>query len=818
MDVIHGNADTLGCDDLVLSGRLPAAARSVGPPSAEKDSHDRLQSGQSYNRVTASGNSRLHAGNVYNNYYHVEPSMPRFVSTHPEGSRYLETFRRCLGFEQMETRLASIATAHPYTCEWIVDCPQYKRWRDPSLMADHHGCLWIKGKPGAGKSTIMKSLLSYAKVAKPGGKVVSFFFNARGSPLERSIEGMYRSLLYQMAIDLPSPLTNLRTETVELYGSKEWPLELLKDLCRKAVRYLTNETTLTFFIDALDEGDVEDDVRDMISFVEELATEASENGRTLSICLASRHYPTISMCRIEKLILDNLKDHDEDITTYVRAQLRIKSTALQAKLVTSVGVKAHGVFLWVVLVVKILNKEADRGNQHLLEAKLHELPNGLHDLFDAILERDSEHDPRLLPALIWVLFAKCSLEPIELFFAIMVSAGQLGCDNIVWDPALVDHNLLADFLLSSSKGLLEPIKFGSTATHKVQIIHESVREYLLHYGLRKLDEDLSLQTAAQCHGRLARWCSKYIQLTVTHELFGHNEQARSMRQCPLLEYAVQHTLPHAELAAKQGYRQILYAEAPFETWHLIAGDRRCTTMLHLLVVERLPNLVDMELARAATLDSDERQRYLDASYRDTDEVNRAHATGNCTALEMAISMGNIVMTRALLAAGADVSLCCERHGHPLKVAQNCFICRIDTDILEPLLAERERAELVELLLEKGAKPPSGFNTSLETANPLLKAVVGTEDWVMVDRLLRHRPFMAAFASEKKSDWESLMALLWQGAQMGLRNWTKATYRDITCRWLNSIDCNEWRSGTLLMEDIYHYLTLDNEAGGMESAS
>jgi hypothetical protein len=236
----------------------------------------------------------------------------------------------------------------------------------------------------------MKNLLRHIEAAEAGDEVVSFFFNARGATLERTTEGLYRSLLYQMADDVPSPLTDLRAETIELYRTRGWPLELLKDLCRKVLRQLTSETKVTIFIDALDEGNVEDDVRDMVTFVEELATKASSRTRSLHICLASRHYPTISIVHSELLILDTLDDHDNDIITYAEAQLRVKNSALRAQLVSAISARASGIFLWVTLVVKILNKEADRGNQHRLEAKLQELPTGLHSLFEAILEKESD--------------------------------------------------------------------------------------------------------------------------------------------------------------------------------------------------------------------------------------------------------------------------------------------------------------------------------------------------------------------------------------------------------------------------------------------
>ena len=685
-------------------GETPAPAAQLSSSahalSAANELPDgQLSSNQSYNSIAASGNSRLHAGNVYNNHYHIASSTAQLEGTSDEQKRLLRTFLRCLNFKEASSRHAGIATAHPDTCRWVADCPQYKRWRDPDAITEHHGCLWIKGKPGAGKSTIMKGLLRHAKETYPNDKIVSFFFNARGTPLERSTEGMYRSILHQMASNVPSLLFDLDSETMEFHAAQGWPLELLKDMCREAVQHLTGETRVTVFIDALDEGDVEDDVRDMVNFIEELTARNLSSNQTLHVCLASRHYPAISMHNVERLILDTVQDHDEDIATYVLAQLRIRNTAMRNNLVSSICARASGVFLWVVLVVKILNKEADRGNQHKIPAKLQEIPTSLHDLFDTIIEKDAGDNQCLLPTLMWVLSSKGSLQPIELYFAIMISTGQLSPEDMVWDQKLVDSTMVENFLISSSRGLVECVQKGYTAlkSSQVQIIHESVREYLFADGLRKLDEDLKVDFEAKCHWRLAKWCLTYIQLAVEHGLLGESEQARSYRLCPFLEYATGYALAHAETAARLGYRQIVHDTASLETWRLFGNVKHCSTMLHLLVLECRHHLVAIELERISKQPANYRQAYLNAQWLTT-----------CTALEAAIEMRNVRMVHVLLESGADANVVCERHGPPLEVALGVsgLIANMRSDEKEALVDYSvpisDWFRIVELLLENGA--------------------------------------------------------------------------------------------------------------------
>jgi hypothetical protein len=101
-------------------------------------------------------------------------------------------------------------------------------------LSEHHGFLWVKGKPGAGKSILMKFLFSNAKEsakANPNVMVISFFFNARGDHLEKSTIGLYRSLLFQIlkkAPDLRGVLDGLGHNAHRLIEDYGWQIETLK--------------------------------------------------------------------------------------------------------------------------------------------------------------------------------------------------------------------------------------------------------------------------------------------------------------------------------------------------------------------------------------------------------------------------------------------------------------------------------------------------------------------------------------------------------------------------------------------------------------
>ena len=100
-----------------------------------------------------------------------------------------------LAFPRMLDRRENLEPCHTNTCHWILDLEKYRSWR-----SEPRGLLWIKGKPGAGKSTLMAFLHSRLKSVQTDdqGIQLDFFFTARGTELQRTPLGMLRSLVNQM--------------------------------------------------------------------------------------------------------------------------------------------------------------------------------------------------------------------------------------------------------------------------------------------------------------------------------------------------------------------------------------------------------------------------------------------------------------------------------------------------------------------------------------------------------------------------------------------------------------------------------------------
>lgn len=503
----------------------------------------------------------------------VEESGPRSRARTPEANfdgktlseaQHREMMDR-LRFKQMDARILTLKTAQTKTCRWLLKNRHYMDWINTKKISEHHGFFWIKGKPGTGKSIMMKFLFWEAKKTMKDSIVMSFFFNARGGDLEKSTPGLYRSLLLQLLEKAPET-----RHILDYYGTSgfnaikeasDWPDEMLKEAFTRALEKLGNQR-IVCYIDALDECP-EDDVRDMISFFEELGD--LEKAVEFRVCFSSRHYPEISIRTCLQLVLELEQDHKNDITLYIDTHLKVGATTQAEDIKAEILVKSSNIFLWVALVIPILNKEYDRGRIKALKKRLREIPTGLHELFLDILTRDHKNIGDLLVCIQCILFAARPFRPDELRIAV-----EAGCEDDPpdgpCDPAQMTADNLRRFVLDASKGLAEITKSKEPT---VQFIHESVRDFLLKDGgLRKL-----LPTAknfeGQGHDTLKRICSLQLSLHTARMIqidsnlrnpYLAPESPDWPQEYPLLQYAAEHIYFHANWAQKLGLDQTTFLE------------------------------------------------------------------------------------------------------------------------------------------------------------------------------------------------------------------------------------------------------------------
>jgi hypothetical protein len=547
--------------------------------------------------------------------YNAEPStaVGQTLTAATNGSHVIDADTKQslidqLYFDKIDERVTHLEAAQGGTCRWFLVKPEYISWHNMAQEPDHGGLLWIKGNPGTGKSTLMKFLFEEAKLSANGASsqvILSFFFLARGTDDEKSTTGLYRSLLHQLFQKIPETKEGLEWMTVD--GAKTvqrngWQDASLKQTLAHAVQKLGGRS-LTIFVDALDECN-QDQVADMVSFFEELCDNTNKGQSSLRVCLSSRHYPAVTIQHGIEVILEHESGHTDDIQQYIKSKLRIpksnKADSLRQEIIT----KSSGIFLWVVLVLGILNQEFSKSAMPIKEmrGRLKEIPPRLHDLFQMIVTRDGDNRDQLKACLKWILFASRPLKPPELYFAV-----QFNCDKECsgrWDKEDMDLDEMKAFVRNSSKGLAEITRNRAS---EVQFIHESVRDFLLgSYGEQWSEEPSNL--AGHSHDFLKDCCLAQLMSQDVHlpEDLPKASEAAEFRSSvnldfPFLEYAVLNLFHHANASQNHGIEQQGFLDnVPFQRWILFNNAlekydiRRYTDsakMLYIFSEKNLPDLI-----------------------------------------------------------------------------------------------------------------------------------------------------------------------------------------------------------------------------------
>jgi hypothetical protein len=515
-----------------------------------------------------------------------------------------------LYFSKIDERLTSLTAAQGTTCRWFLTKPEYIFWHDMAQQPDHGGFLWIKGNPGTGKSTLIKLLFEEAKLnakSNPSQITLSFFFLARGTAEEKSTIGLYRSLLHQLfekAADLRDSLEWMTVDGARVVQRNGWHEEALKQTLAHAIQKLGNRS-LTIFVDALDECN-KNYAAGMVCFFEELCDRAKEAQVQLQICFSSRHYPTVVIQKGVEVILEDEIGHTEDIKHYIKSKLRLGKSKQAEPLRSEILEKSSRIFLWVVLVLDILNSEYPDSTISIkkIRERLKELPPKLTDLFEMILTRDRENLERLQVCLKWILFATRPLKPQEFCFTI-----QLGLDkeySSCWDQEDIDLDQIKTFVRSSSKGLAEVTRNKAC---EIQFIHESVRDFLLGKYKSQLS-GVSDNFVGHSHEILRDCCLAQLNASISQDVdipdpLPQASKAAQFRgticlMFPFLEYSVLSVFRHANSAQQNMIEQRDFlAKFPLQRWIFLNNTlenfdiRRYTKSVSILYILAEKNLADL---------------------------------------------------------------------------------------------------------------------------------------------------------------------------------------------------------------------------------
>ncbi|KAL9072650.1 MAG: hypothetical protein Q9157_005030 [Trypethelium eluteriae] len=277
----------------------------------------------------------------------------------------------------MESRRDAVTEAHSQTFGWILeegrrrDMPEVRfldwlRWEG--------GIYWISGKPGSGKSTLMKYLCDQERTnktleewANPGRIIIGhhFFWDA-GSQMRKSQEVLLQTLLFQIFCQYPE----LIFKVVPIRGKpgydalghrQRWTradlMHSVMALKNQELICSTEAVRFCFFIDSLDE--FQGAHQEICEMLQNMAY-----CDHIKLCISSRPWPVLRNAfgkdRTRTLCLQDITRRDiklfveDKLGADERYILLRQQEHIHVNLAKEVTRKAQGVFLWVSLVVNEL--------------------------------------------------------------------------------------------------------------------------------------------------------------------------------------------------------------------------------------------------------------------------------------------------------------------------------------------------------------------------------------------------------------------------------------------------------------------------------
>ena len=440
----------------------------------------------------------------------IEPLVGSLSSNARAGSQISVSLRllKTLRFNSMTFRYSKVAGAHNNTFEWMFH-NTFRHW-----LTSEHPIFWISGKPGSGKSTLIKFLIdhpdipSYLTHQASGAKMImaSYFFWINGTEMQKSQEGLLRSLLYDLLRQAPHLIRFTLPDQAQLldmgYSEDQlppWERHQLLQSFRKLLHsgITRSGSRVCIFIDGLDEYEGEHE--ELIHIVRDMAHAG------VKLCISSRPWNIFEHAFgndvVHKLYLEHF--NRPDIEMYVRDKLQSRpdfqamcARHLEAdQLILEIIDKARGVFLWVYLVVRSLIQGLlnwDRIED--LQRRIRAFPSDLDEFFSHILEsldgayrvqtarlfQVSIAAPRPLTLLnYWYI----DLDEVEENFLSRMSNSALDPQEMAARQEEMSKRLNGRF-----KGLLEVTTMPYEEPpycHRVDFLHRTVKDFLRTTAVQK---------------------------------------------------------------------------------------------------------------------------------------------------------------------------------------------------------------------------------------------------------------------------------------------------------------------------------------------
>ncbi|OQV08118.1 hypothetical protein CLAIMM_12437 isoform 2 [Cladophialophora immunda] len=339
-------------------------------------------------------------------------------------------------------------------------CDPRSRIRFHEWFTHGDGIYWVSGKPGSGKSTLMK----YLRDCQQTKQCLQVWAN---------------------------------NDRLVMAGFFFWISELKGAFNEMSLMNVNpgNSSKLCLFVDGLDE--YHGDPLDLIKIIQNIAQ--IDN---VKICASSRPWncfeDAFGQDAQNKLYLQDLTR--DDIVLYVKEKLEevpnfslLRQDVVQIeRLISEIVSRAQGVFLWVYLVSRSLREGLINGDSlTLLYERLLEMPSDLEEFFEKLIRSvDKVYRTRMAHTF---RVALATPEPLRLTLYSFIDEGSHilrpstgGTDKGSFSNREIfeTEEAMSRQLNGRYKGLLEPV--GEPGSREVDFLHRTVRDFLATTQMQRL--------------------------------------------------------------------------------------------------------------------------------------------------------------------------------------------------------------------------------------------------------------------------------------------------------------------------------------------
>ncbi|KAH7196238.1 hypothetical protein BKA60DRAFT_625831 [Fusarium oxysporum] len=432
---------------------------------------------------------------------------------------------------------------HEGTGEWFLNSAAFREWETGSRQH-----LWLYGLPGCGKTVLSTTILDH--LMNVDDHITLDFFFDFSDTMKQTVDGMLRSLvfqLYKLGIDSSKELNGLFQSHRD--GRDQPATKTLLGCLRTMMRV---PRKIILVLDGLDESTTRVELlkwmKDVISTPELGHVRLVATGRPEAEF--QREIPHL-IGQNNCLLLD--KDAiNTDIRSYVMARLEkspefakwASFPSVLEHISNEIGDKPDGMFRWAACQLDSLETCLDR---EAIKRTLISLPQDLNETYNRILQRIPPE--RKHKAIRLLQFLVCSERPLTLKEAVDVIAVRIDSRPGYFDPEdrLPCPSEITRFC-PSLVSIVHGSHGGQDAVEELQLVHFSVKEYLLK---------------CQVQGFLHAEASIVITQTCLAYLNSLEEDGVAMikSQFPLAKYAAEIWMDHARPAEVS--KDVVVAAASF---------------------------------------------------------------------------------------------------------------------------------------------------------------------------------------------------------------------------------------------------------------